>query len=39
VRVALPGRRDAERIREGFEVYAELFERVLGREGMSPLNF
>ena len=36
-RVAVPA--DAARIRDGFAVYAELFERVLGREGISPLDF
>src|SRR5437762_2616076 len=38
-RVALPKRRDAEKILEGYEVYAELFERVLGRVGNSPFHF
>jgi len=38
-RVALPKRGDVEKIREGYEVYAELFERVLGRVGNSPFHF
>jgi len=29
----------AEKIRGGFAVYGELFERVLGREGISPVEF
>jgi len=29
----------AEKIRDGFAVYCELFERVLGREGITPLDF
>ena len=30
---------EAKQIVEGFAVYAELFERVLGREGNTPVNF
>ena len=36
-RVAVPA--GAEKIRDGFAVYGELFERVLGREGISPVEF
>ena len=36
-RVKVPA--EAERIQAGFAVYAELFERVLGREGITPLDF
>ena len=36
-RVAVPA--SAEKIRGGFGVYCELFERVLGREGILPLDF
>ena len=39
VRVKPPRSRDADRIRAGYGVYAELFERVLGREGNTPLSF
>ena len=36
-RVPVPA--GAEKIRDGFAVYCELFERVLGREGITPLDF
>jgi sugar (pentulose or hexulose) kinase len=38
-RVAPPPVGVARRIREGYPVYAELFERVLGRENVTPLQF
>ena len=36
-RVAVPA--GVEKIRDGLGVYCELFERVLGREGIAPLDF
>ena len=36
-RIAVPA--EAAKIRDGFAVYCELFERVLGREGILPLEF
>ena len=38
-RVALPKRGDVEKIRDRYEVHAELLERVLGRVGNSPFYF
>ena len=38
-RVPVPARAVVERIREGSEIYGEIFNRMLGQEGITPLEF